>query len=266
MDSFKRYRSFCELIIQPINNIITEQGDFKDFQNLLKIHSNFVKQEIVVNCRRHTRIEDRVDYRIKILSELRALNRTLVRVRGDDFMEDHLNYPYKQKKLYTREIVKVFDDIKHFISKINPIPQKVNFTSTKLQNHSFKLIPEILKEDIIDVCNRLKQLKNLTIDSETDPEVFWVCFSGAKVISKVRWLRKNVLHYFITELANADLMVSTDRIWEIAANCFDYKNGKSYTNIELGKIAPLKNKNIIDRIKPIVESLKDKKDSRKKIR
>jgi hypothetical protein len=266
MDSFKRYRRFCELIIQPINNIIAEHEDFKDFQNLLKIHSNFVKQEIVVNCRRHTRIEVRADYRSKILSELRALNKTLLRVREDDFMEDQLNYPYKQKKIYTIEIVNILEDIKHLILQINPTPQKVNFTSTKLQNSSFKLIPGILKDDIIDVCNKLKQIKNLTIDSNTDPEAFWKCFSGEKVIIKVSWLRKNVLRYFITELANADLMVSTDRIWKIAANCFVYKNGKSNTNIELGKITPLKNKYIIDRMKPIIESLKDKRDSNKKTR
>lgn len=267
MDSFKRYRSFCELIIQPINNIIEKHRDFKDFQNFLKIHSNFVKQEIVVNCRRHTRVEDRVDYRSKILSKLRELNGTLLRVREGDLKEDPPNYPNKLKKIYTLEIVHTLEEIKQLVLQIGTIPQKVNFTSTKPQNNSFKLIPEILKEDIIEVCNKLKQIENLTIDSITDPENFWSCFNGGQVVTKVVWLRNNIMHYFITELAYANLMKSpTNRIWEIAAICFVDKKRNSYTPKELGRITPLKNESIEKRIKAIIEPLKDKRDTNKKTR
>jgi uncharacterized protein YqgV (UPF0045/DUF77 family) len=268
MDSFKKYKSFSEFIIQPINTTIEEHEDIKNLRAILKIHSNYVKQEIITNCRAHRSIEDRVDYLKKIRSKLRELNGKLILLYDDNLNKDIPDKRNKFRKICIQDIAHILEDLKHFVSRIEHVPQKINFTRGKQQKYpSFKLIPQIHKEDIIEVCNELKQLKNLTIDSETDPEDFWQCFNGGKVITKVKWHRNNVLRYFITELAYYNLLKpQREGIWEIASNCFVNKEWKDFNNKALGKVTPLKNEIIENKITEIIKPLRDKRDNSKKTR
>jgi hypothetical protein len=268
MDSFKKYKSFNEFIIQPINNIIEEYEDSHNFRDHLKIHSNYVKQEIVTNCRAHTSIEDRVEYLKNIRTKLQDLHITFFTLNSKNSKEDLSNRKNKLKKILINDVVNILVDLKNFVSHIGSVPQRINFVGKEKQkDYSFKLINEIHKKDIFEVCNKLKQLHNLTINPNTSEEQFYQCFSGKQVVAKVTWLRNNVMHYFITELAYAHLMKSpTNRIWEIAANCFVDKDGNSFTAIELGKITPLKNEYIKESVNAIIKSLRANRNSSKKTR
>lgn len=266
MGSFRRYDSFNDFIIQPINYIIEQQGDINSLREQLKIHSNNVKGEILANCRAHRSIEDRVVYRRKIYSKLKGLHRTFFIRNSNDSNEDISIKSNKLKKIFRLDVVNVLDDLKHFVTQIGDIPQKINFMDGKQQKESsFKLIKAIRKEDIIDVCHELKKIPKLTIDLNTDEELFYQCFSGEQVITKVKWLRNNVLHYFIKELASAQLIeYPPSKIWETAVLCFVDKNGHDYTAKQIGKIHHFKNDRLKEKINDIIEPLKNKNTGVKK--
>lgn len=258
MDSLRKYKSFREFIVFSINDIIAEHSDINNLQNLLNSHFNNVRQEIVTNCRAHTSIEDRVNYISKIKNELRDLRRIFIYTNDEILRKDELSKSDKVRKIFIRDIASILDNLNMFISHIGLVPQKVNFIRAEKQtNPSFRLIKSIKKDDIIEVCHKLKELQNLTIDSDTSEEQFYLCFSGKQVASKVKWHRKNVMHYFITELAYAHLMETPlNRIWEIAAKCFVDKKGGSFTAKDLGKIKPLEKESIKKRLDDIITPLK----------
>jgi len=247
------------------NLLLEGHEDINCFQNILRNHRENVIGEVRNNCQAHNSPRDTEIYLFTVLAKLNGLHDQLFDTPGD--LIHKLNYNNPIEVSFVEAIEATFNYLIFTTNRIPRKSQKRQSTSVKRKEfsqltkyHSLKIIDEITDEDLAEVLNTLKSYKFKSIDLETTEPKFKAYFSGNKVEFKVKWLRINALHYFITSLAYNDLLTSPEnRIWELSSQCFADRNGKDLTAKQLDKTYPPKSDRVKKIINYIINDLRAKK-------
>lgn len=265
MDSFKAYEDFSSFITRPLTDLVNDdKKDLNCFQNILRKYTENIIGEIRNNCQAHNNPRDTEIYLFTITAKLNGLRDQLFLYPGD--LIHKLNYDNPIEISFVPAIEATFIRLLGILKRIPwKLPKKELMSAEKGKSvvepkyYSLKAVDEITDEDLTEVLNTLKSYKFKSIDPETTDAHFIACFSGNRVEFKVKWLRINVLHYFITSLAYNDLLESPiNRIWELSSHCFVDKYGHDLTGKQLGKTYDTKSDRVIKVITGIITALRVK--------